>query len=81
MKDMEEELLSCSLVDCVRKGIFYLDLYNKIKHCGHPNITICQTYDVGSQPYVILDVGDDCNTILFPKDYGKTWALTKEELQ
>ena len=73
-EDIEEEL-----------GIEFVTLFKALKNGIYVNEDYC---DYGTTDNFLTPDNLDCdlnlkafNTHLFFKDYGKTWALTKEELQ
>lgn len=86
LEDIEEELgISLEvLFNALKEGIYARLEDDEIRNC---NAELHFRYGVGE--YVIYgvcaeDIEDDCfvwDAVLLPKDYGKTWALTREELE
>ena len=76
IKDIEEELGIdlITLLKALTKGI-YRKTKNEIVFYNPTSLSITKTPHLGWALY------HRSYTRLFPKDYGKTWALTKEELQ
>lgn len=72
LEDIEEELGIdlVTLFKVLKNGVYYKNEFGEIVR-GYPR------YESDVEEYVIGGVRD----YTFLKDYGKTWALTKEELE
>ena len=71
LEDIEEELGIdlITLFKALKDGVYYLDAQKKLRWCQAKNLVISQkALRVYRHRYKLF------------KDYGKTWALTKEEL-
>lgn len=84
LEDVEEELgidlliLKKVLDHGQEKYVYFKDRDNKIHKCDRAKINIHICVDVLDEP---VGSGYFCQENLFLDDYGKTWALTKEELE
>lgn len=62
--------------ECLEKGAYRLDWGKRIEHCDIRGIEIN-----GLSAISKLCSYAECDELLKYEEYGKTWALTKEELQ
>ena len=77
LEDIEEEIGIdlITLFKALKNGVYEKDAYiNKIKH------TNIRGLEVHSLCAIALASVPECDYILEYKNYGKTWALTEEEL-
>lgn len=82
LEDIEEKLgiSLITLFKAIKEGIFILDSkYNMIRDCTDIYLPI----DWDNKGFYIECTGDciNINQFYYFKDYGKTWAFTKEELK
>ncbi len=85
-KTLEEELGIdlITLVNAMRNGVYVINIYNEITF---EEPMICFNQEKGTDLYVLESITQSppkelCESFnYYLKDYGKTWALTKEELK
>lgn len=84
LEDIEEELgidlliLKKVLEHGQEKYVYFKDRDNKIHKCDRAMINIHIHVDVLDEP---VGSGYFCQRNLYLDDFGKTWTLTKEELE